>query len=693
MQPWSERQGLGLLMFFWQLGLFVLIQGVPGSRNHKEDFIFCGQRNQTEDSSLIYQKGNATHITIENNQSLLKITAPFDPNSNRTTFPPQKGIYHFCIYWFQRMGIFNITYGKNTYMLSNMANEFLCFDHPGENRSKSPALLSTSFSSWRLPQNTTLPNAAVYTFNSHAPSTASSSTGSTNLCDLEKELKLLSSFMSSPLKARRMFSQNTVNEHLQSLESKLAAVPFQGERVSFEEENVNATVWKINSSFSPQDLHLNSKMEKDQKEVQGYSLTLPRKLFEMSKGRQGRTEKRLLLVDFSSQALFQDKNSSQVLGEKVLGIVVHGSKVVDLPEPVVLTFHHQPQTKTVTLRCMFWVEDSASHGSGNWNDSGCSTEVGERQTTCLCNHLTYFAVLMVSALEIDVVHKHYLTTISYVGCIISAIACTLTIGFYLFSRRKQRREDYTIKVHMNLLLAVFFLDISFLLSEPVALLENEVACRTSAIFLHFSFLACLTWMGLEGYNLYRLVIEVFRTYVPHYLTKLCVLGWGLPLLLVLVTVLVDGKNYGSFTFTVQMSSQQTSHPSMCWLTDPVVSYVMNLGFFCLVFLFNAIMLIIMTVQIFKLNHQRGDEWHYVLTLLGLSLLLGIPWGLVFFAFTSGTFQLVVLYLFSIITSFQGFLIFLWYWSMQLQAKASSPLKSTSDSVKLQSGSHTSSYRL
>lgn len=79
---------------------------------------------------------------------------------------------------------------------------------------------------------------------------------------------------------------------------------------------------------------------------------------------------------------------------------------------------------------------------------------------------------------------------------------------------------------MNLLLAVFLLDVSFLLSEPVALAGSEAGCRASAIFLHFSLLACLSWMGLEGYNLYRLVVEVFGTYVPGYLLKLSIVGWG-----------------------------------------------------------------------------------------------------------------------------------------------------------------------
>jgi G protein-coupled receptor 56 len=71
-----------------------------------------------------------------------------------------------------------------------------------------------------------------------------------------------------------------------------------------------------------------------------------------------------------------------------------------------------------------------------------------------------------------------------------------------------------------------------------------------------------------------------------------------------------------------------------------------------VFLFNLAMLGTMVVQVLRLR-PHNQKWPHVLTLLGLSLVLGLPWALVFFSFASGTFQLVVLYLFSIITSFQG----------------------------------------
>ncbi|XP_043844273.1 adhesion G-protein coupled receptor G1 isoform X2 [Dromiciops gliroides] len=664
----------------FHMSLFFLLQGTQGS-NHKDEFRFCGERNQTHLSRLYYIQGHSRHIVIENTEKALTIKAPFPAKESNKSwdFSPPRGPYHFCLYWLPNAEKLHLVYGKTTYELSKQAREFLCFSHlEVAEPVQGPPLLNPSYSSWRKPQNTSLLSSHRYVFHFHdPPHHASSHNGSVDMCDLKRELQSINVLLSNPRNGRKL-PPTSVSQHLQSLESKLMSVHFKGDKASFEEEKINATVWKLRPGIK--DLHIHSKAKVEQSRVQEYSVKLPGALFEKAKGRRGETDKRLLLMDFSSQALFQDKNSSQVLGGKVLGIVVQNTKVSNLQEPVVLTFWHQPQQKNVSLQCVFWEENPDSGSPGSWSDSGCKTKVGETNTSCFCNHLTYFAVLMlqVSSVEIDAVHKHYLTLLSYVGCVISALACVLTISIYLFSRRKQR--DYTIKVHMNLLLSIFFLDLSFLLSEPVALLENAMGCWVSAIFLHFSLMACLTWMGIEGYNLYRLVVEVFSTYVHGYLVKLCLMGWGIPIFLVMVIALVDGENYGSIILTVQKSPEDTIYPSMCWIREPVVNYI-NLGYFCLVFLFNAVMLGTMTVQILRLN-QRGQKWLHALTLLGLSLVLGIPWALVFFAFTSGIFQLVVLYLFSIITSFQGFLIFLWYWSMKLQARGPSPLKSTSDSVKL-----------
>uniref|UniRef100_A0A667ILH6 Adhesion G-protein coupled receptor G1 n=1 Tax=Lynx canadensis TaxID=61383 RepID=A0A667ILH6_LYNCA len=680
------------------LGLLFLVQGARG-RSPREDFRFCGQRNQTEKSSLHYRQTSDLHISIKNSEEALTIYAPFAgalPTSR--FFPDPRGLYHFCLYWNRHAGKFHLRYGKNDFLLSDQASRLLCFRHQKESLAQGPPLLATSVSSWWSPQNTSLPSAAGFTFSFHDPPQKASHNASVDICELKRDLELLSQLLKHPGKTSRRPSSTPASQQLQTLESKLTSVKFTGDTLSFEEDLVNATVWKLQPTASLQDLHIHSRLEEAQSEIREYSVLLPRVLFQKTKGRRGEAEKRLLLVDFSSQALFQDKNSSQVLGEKVLGIVVQNTKVANLSEPVTLTFQHQPQPKNVTLQCVFWVEDLTLSSPGSWSDAGCETIRRETQTSCLCNHLTYFAVLMVASVEVDAIHKHYLTLLSYVGCVISALACVLTIAAYLCSRvpplRRRKTRDYTIKVHMNLLLAVFLLDVSFLLSEPVALAGSEAGCRASAIFLHFSLLACLSWMGLEGYNLYRLVVEVFGTYVPGYLLKLSIVGWGFPVFLVTLVALVDKNNYGSIILAVHRTPESVIYPSMCWIRDSLVSHVTNLGLFSLVFLFNTAMLGTMVVQILRLR-PHAQKWPHVLTLLGLSLVLGLPWALIFFSFASGTFQLVVLYFFSIITSFQGFLIFLWYWSMRLQARSGpSPLKSSSDSARLPiSSGSTSSSRI
>uniref|UniRef100_A0A8D0T215 Adhesion G protein-coupled receptor G1 n=2 Tax=Sus scrofa TaxID=9823 RepID=A0A8D0T215_PIG len=622
------------------LGL-LLVQGAHEGSS-REDFRFCGQRNQTQESSLRYERTAELHISIRNSEEALTVHAPFHgAHPASWPFPHPRGLYHFCLYWDRRAGHLRLRYGKSDFVLSHQASDLLCFRHQESVAQGSP-LFATSVRSWWSPQNTSLPRAAGFVFSFHNPPPKTPHNASVDICELKRDLQLLSQLLKHPQKTSRRHQFIPASQRLQSLESKLTSVSFTGDSASFEEDRINATVWKLRPTASLQDLHIHARQEEEQSEILEYSVLLPRAVFQKTKGRREEAEKRLLLVDFSSQALFQDKNSSQVLGEKVLGIVVENTKVANLSEPVVLTFQHQPQP--------------------------------------------------VASVEVDAAHKHYLTLLSYVGCVISALACVLTIAAYLCSRRKSR--DYTIKVHMNLLLAVFLLDVSFLLSEPVALAGSEAACRASAIFLHFSLLACLSWMGLEGYNLYRLVVEVFGTYVPGYLLKLSIVGWGFPIFLVALVALVDVNNYGPIILAVHRTPESVIYPSMCWIRDSLVSHVTNLGLFSLVFLFNMAMLGTMVVQILRLR-PHAQKWPHVLTLLGLSLVLGLPWALVFFSFASGTFQLVVLYFFSIITSFQGFLIFLWSWSMRLQARGGpSPLKSSSDSARLPiSSGSTSSSRI
>lgn len=87
-----------------------------GASGHREeDFRFCGDRNQTQKSFVIYQH-NSTNITIQNTAQALIIKTPFWPNwrnySYECRLPPALGRYRFCLYWFESNRTLELAYGK-----------------------------------------------------------------------------------------------------------------------------------------------------------------------------------------------------------------------------------------------------------------------------------------------------------------------------------------------------------------------------------------------------------------------------------------------------------------------------------------------------------------------------------------------------------------------------------------------------
>ncbi|NXT89730.1 AGRG1 protein, partial [Anhinga rufa] len=654
--------------------------GMGASSRWKEDFRFCGDRNQTQNSSVIYEHGPPI-ISIENTAQALIIKRPFLPNRRNSYYkyslPPALGRYRFCIYWSKANRTLRLAYGKQSFLLGGDPSSSIT---RGKESQKTERIGTSIFNVSCILEggkNTSLASAPVYFF----PSPESMPVQEK---DVEEQLTALDSLIAQPLvSAAGAMEQRMLRRKLGDLEKTLAKVELEGQNQTFGKATVHATVLTVQPAGAPQHLAFASQREEGG-EVHGFMVDLPSSLFMMAKEREEVVEHRVLLMDINSQIMFQDENSSRVLGDKVIGISLVDTVVANLSDPVVLTFFHDQLPRNVIPLCVFWQEDGTA-SSGSWDSYGCTTATESSQTDCRCNHLTYFAVLMVSSPEITYIHRDYLSIITYIGCLISALASICTI-FFLYFRSKQRDQVMSMHIHMNLLGAIFLLDIAFLISEQLASSSSEAGCRAGGMFLHFSLLSCLTWMGIEGYNLYRLVIEVFNAYHDHLLLKLCLVGWGFPFFCVMLIFLTSWTNYGPFSIRIYESiGGESTNATICWITSPLIHNVMNLGLFSLVFLFNSVMLGAMVREILRQN-KKGHKLKHVLALFGLSILLGIPWALVFFSFTSGIFRLVSLYIFTIINSLQGFLILLWYWTMVLQARKSPDSQSSSDSVKLQPNS-------
>lgn len=94
----------------------------------------------------------------------------------------------------------------------------------------------------------------------------------------------------------------------------------------------------------------------------------------------------------------------------------------------------------------------------------------------------------------------------------------------------------------------------------------------------------------------------------------------------------------------------------CWITDVYFLYGMNVAYFSFTFLLNTVILLMVICQIAKLRRlgasgSKLPTCKEISTVLGLTCLLGMTWGLAFF--TSGYTNYPVLYLFCICNTLQG----------------------------------------
>ncbi|KAJ8417877.1 hypothetical protein AAFF_G00227200 [Aldrovandia affinis] len=341
---------------------------------------------------------------------------------------------------------------------------------------------------------------------------------------------------------------------------------------------------------------------------------------------------------------------------KFVGVSISQKKVLGLADRIKITFSLQ---KSSTLQgdtlpeCHFY-----NFSTEVFHKDGCITEwqPNAEQVVCSCDHLTYFAVLLVNP-EISETDLINLTYISLVGCSLSLFFLVVTVILYIGHRK--RSIDVSLKVHINLVAALILLNVHFLPSQQVASLSISGPCVYLAIVLHYSLLATFTWTAIEGFHLYLLLVRVFNIYIKRYLVKLGLVGWGLPAVVVAIIAIVDSDIYQRVT--LRPSNNSTITVKMCYLQNTTVQ-MFNISLCGLVWTFSLIMLAVTCKLMVSLRSEsvpggKSQAWKGICSILGITCLLGITWGLVFFSF--GQLPTPAIYLFCVLNSLQGFFIFLW----------------------------------
>lgn len=397
------------------------------------------------------------------------------------------------------------------------------------------------------------------------------------------------------------------------------------------------------------------------------SVILPPNLLENLSQEDSVLVRRAQFTFFNKTGLFQDVGPQRkTLVSYVMACSIGNITIKDLKDPVQIKIKHTRTQEVHQPICAFW-DLNKNKSFGGWNTSGCvaHTDSDASETICLCNHFTHFGVLMDlprSASQIDARNTKVLTFITYIGCGVSAIFSAATLLTYVAFEKLRR--DYPSKILMNLSSALLFLNLIFLLDGWITSFDVDALCMAVAALLHFFLLATFTWMGLEAIHMYIALVKVFNTYIRRYVLKFCIIGWGLPALIVSVVLVSRRQNevYGKESYGKEQGDE------FCWIQDPVVFYVTCAGYFGVMFFLNVAMFIVVMVQICGRNGKRSNRTlreevlRNLRSVVSLTFLLGMTWGFAFFAW--GPLNIPFMYLFSIFNSLQGLFIFIFHCAMK-----------------------------
>ncbi|XP_071086262.1 adhesion G-protein coupled receptor D1-like [Haliotis cracherodii] len=339
------------------------------------------------------------------------------------------------------------------------------------------------------------------------------------------------------------------------------------------------------------------------------------------------------------------------LGSKVISVSVQDAKSphktkVETPNAINFTVARvdRKSEEEKTRICAFWNTHEAE-----WSDVGCHLlSQNNTHTTCACDHLTSFAVLVLyyNDDKLSDINERVLYILSAVGCSLSILGLAMTLFSFTYLRMLHRER---ILIHANLAGSLMFAQIIFVASSDAH--KSQVLCKVVAILMHFFFMAGFTWMMLEGLCLYLSCLRSHHIYGDMRL-KYAVIGWGVPIIIVILSVGIQFPHYGDGP------GDSPSLPISCWLSAEHGLIWAFMAPMLLIVIFNLIILglVIKVFLTLKANSQKSEAARIRASLRAMSMLLpllGVTWLLSILVPYSTIFH----YLFVIGNSLQGLLIF------------------------------------
>ncbi|XP_029286233.1 adhesion G protein-coupled receptor L4 [Cottoperca gobio] len=332
------------------------------------------------------------------------------------------------------------------------------------------------------------------------------------------------------------------------------------------------------------------------------------------------------------------------VNSQVVAAAVKPADVYQLDHVTFTLRHNKPIDTTADVTtCAFWEYEPDSL-QGHWATRGCKTvHFTSNATTCSCNHLTHFAILMSSGRANLVAHYTVLTRITQLGMIISLICLSMCIfTFWFFSEIQSTRTT----IHKNLCCSLFMAEFVFLVG--INMNTHKLFCSVIAGLLHYFFLAAFAWMCIEGIHLYLIVVGVI--YNKGFLHRnFYIFGYGSPAVVVAISATLGSKYYGT--------------DKVCWLSTENHFIWSFIGPASLIILVNLLAFGVIIYKVYRHTAVKKPEISHYENIrscargaLALLFVLGATWTLGVLHILNET--TLTAYLFTIANAFQGMFIFI-----------------------------------
>ncbi|KAI4830862.1 hypothetical protein KUCAC02_002466 [Chaenocephalus aceratus] len=461
-------------------------------------------------------------------------------------------------------------------------------------------------------------------------------------------------FTAQPINCKILCDQQSQQSTRGNMTERAAVKSFVGWNI--EHPCARSSEVEMTEDFSG--VYVTSPFSKGESAESATTVHLPPALKEAAK-----KSNKVVCTFFQNNSLFQEVDKEARILDDVVGITVENEIIANLSEPIRIAFHHDVIPKTHSRSCVSW-DTRKDPLQVNWLGDGCEVgQKGEKYTECLCNHLTYFTVL-VQLKPRPVRHLLALTAISSLGSAVSVISCVAVIVF--LARKSKRCKEASIHIHLGLAVSLACLNLLFFFTGVLANVGGESVCVWVGALLHYSLLCSFAWMGLEIFHTFWLICIIFNPPPKPYVWY--TVGFVLPAVPTVILAAV-GDIYG---VKKVVPSDDINNPYlMCWMKENhkalLAHYFTNMTV-TMVLVSSGFVMLFMVYR--KIRHR--EEWRQnrkaFLSIWGLSCLFGTTWGLTFLDF--GHLADFMLFISCILNSLQGFLLMLRFYMLDWLRKES-----------------------